>query len=141
MTATSWKARVAHHQAERLRHVAEDRFGRGDRRPAVLRPDRADRVVNRGKRGEEGRQAVPIRVLVRGIAARKRVCDLRCHGRHRRRVVPEMRIVAGLPVQALSRNNDAPLRRGRRGQQLVHPRVVVRAVENHHPGVRDRTRH
>ena len=92
------EALVVHFQTERGGHVAEYRLGRRHRRARIFAADGRDLFVERCERGEKGFEPRRIFVLVRRIGRGKRCGERAGHGRHGARVVPEVRIVAGLLV-------------------------------------------
>ncbi len=125
---------VAHRQAKRDRHVAKDRLGRGDGLPADMLAERRDQRIDRG----EGMQkrVPPLRVFRRmgRIGRRQRRRERSRIGRHRGRVVPDVRVVAGLVAsQVGDRNRDAG-RPWARGQQAIHPGVIIHAILDHDRG-------
>ena len=104
------KTPVAHLEADRVRHIAEDRLGRGHGHALVVRVEHRDAVVDRLQRREERREARVVVALVRGIGLHEIAAHGFRDGRHRGRVVPEMRIVAGLPADELRHDDRRALR-------------------------------
>ena len=113
-------------------HVAEHRLGCRDGGAGIFAANCGDLVVQRLERGEEGFK--PRRVIVRvgGIGRAERRGQRLGDRRHRRRIVPKVRIVAGLLVHEIGGDDhNAPGLR-RHLEQPFHPRVVVGAVVDDH---------
>ena len=128
---------VAHPEPERGRHVAEHRLGGGDGgagEPCAQRR-RSSPPSAAARRGMCCRRC-SIVCPVRRIALGERCGQRAGIGRHRRRIVPEMRVVAGLPVHEVGHDDDLAVRRSRGGEQLRHPGIVVGAVVDHDGGGR-----
>ena len=89
----------------------------------------------------KARRRLLVLVAVRRVALRQFRGQRRGKGRHRRRVVPEVRVGAGLPVHEVRHDDDAAAGRPRGGQQLRHPGIVVGAVAHRDRGVRQKTCH
>ena len=75
-----------------------------------------------------------------GIALRQIGGERLGDRRQRRRVVPEMRIVARLLADQVGGNDGRAVRLGRCREQLVHPRIVVGAVVDDDLGIGDGAR-
>ena len=80
------------------------------------------------ERGEEGLQPRRVIVLVGGIGRGERGGERVGDRRHGRRIVPKVRIVAGLLVHEVGGDDHDAAGPGRHREQLFHPRIVVGAV-------------
>ena len=73
---------------------------------------------------------------MRRIEARKRADERVAQGGDRRRVVPDMWVVAGLPVNEARHFDRFARRQARGGEKLLHPRVIAGTVVDDQPRAR-----
>ncbi|EAY63849.1 Periplasmic solute binding protein [Burkholderia cenocepacia PC184] len=125
------EALVAHVEADRVRHIAEHGLGGRHGHALVLRAQCGDLVVDGLQRCDELLQVRLVFGLVRRVGAAQLGRDRACGRRHRRRVVPQVRVVAGLLADEIGDDDRRALRLFRRAEQFAHPRIVVGAVVDH----------
>ena len=99
-----WKSVAEHLEAERLRHVAEDRLARRDLRAGEALADRRDLLIQFLKRG--GVVLEPTLVFGRAlrVGRRQRRGERAGERGHGARVVPEMRVAAFLGADERARH-------------------------------------
>ena len=119
---------LQHGQVQRCCHIAKDRFGCRDGGSGIFAANFGDLVVHRLERGEEGFKPRRVIVGVGGIGRAERRRQRLGDRRHGRRIVPEVRIVAGLLVHEIRGDDRDPPGLRRHLEQSLHPRVVVGAV-------------
>ena len=124
--------------AERVEQVAEDRLGRRDGRAGQALAELADLRLDRLHRFFELREPLLVSGLVGGIFAHQRVGKRLGQRRHRRRVVPNMRVVAGLLPDQIGDDDRLAIGRAGGREEFLHPRVIVDAVVDDDARARDR---
>ena len=122
------QAIVAHLQLQRIGHVAENRFGCRDRVAGIFAAKSGNLLIQRVQRSEECFQPCRVIVLVDGIGRDEGRSERLRDRRHRRGIVPKVRIVPGFTVhEAGGGDCRAPSAR-RHLQQFLDPGVVIGAV-------------
>ena len=125
-------------QADQPRLIAEHRLGGGDRLARIFLAHFGDLGVQRFQRVEELRLALLIIRLV-GRVDGGEIGGQRLGRRlHVGRIVPEMRIVAGLAADQRADDDFLAARRLVGAEQLLHPGIVVDAVDDDDLGVGER---
>ena len=119
-----------HIEADEARLIAEHRLGGDDRLTGVGLLHGGDLVAQRLERLDEFRIALLVVGFVRRVD-RNKIGDERLARRlHVARIVPEMRIVAGLVSDEFADDDLPPAGRLAGRQHLFHPGIVIDAIHD-----------
>ena len=127
-------------EADQPRLIPEHGLRSSDRLAGVGFAHRGDLVVERLQRIEVLRIALFIVRLVRGVDGDEVGDERLAGGLHIGRIVPEVRIVARFVANQRADHDLLAPRRLVGAEQLLHPGVVVDAVDDDHLGVGERLR-